>query len=275
MAKCKYCGKDAGFFSSVHKECEVFAKQTKDYFSQVALHVFHHGGDEMAMRQALADAAEKACLSPEERHQAAIDAITLGVNEALEDGIVTANEEKNILMLTRLLSLSERQLQASEAWDRLVKSRVLADILEGKVPSRFTFSGLKALLQKGESVIWAFNNVLFHEARTRRHYVGGSTGVSVRVASGVYLRTSAFKGHPVDKTELVHVDTGDFIITNKHIFMEGAFGTVKMPIRKLASMTPYSDGVGLQLDTASAKLRIFQNLDGWFAYNVITNLNLL
>lgn len=275
MAKCKYCGKDAGFFSSVHKECESFAKETMDYFTQRALHAFLHGGDEKELREALDNATRNACLSPEQREKAALDAIGRGVFEAMEDGIVTAEEEKNLLMLTRALSIPEKTLWASDAWAQLVKSRTLADIMEGKTPARFQASGLNIVLQKGETVIWAFNGVASHETRTRRHFVGGSAGVSVRVAKGVYLRTSAFRGHPVEKTEMVHADTGALIITNKNLFFQGAFGVVKLPVRKLAAIDPYSDGIGLQLDTASAKMRLFQNLDGWFAYNVITNLNLL
>lgn len=275
MAKCKYCGKDAGIFKSVHPECEKFAKETMHFFTQMAVHACLHGGDEAELRTALSEAAANARLSAEERQKATLDALSQAAAQALEDGIVTPDEEKNLLMVTRILEIPDQTLYASEAWGQLVKSRVLAEVMAGKVPERCNASGLQVVLQKGESVIWMFNKVASYESRTRRHFVGASAGVSVRVAKGVYLRTSAFKGHPVEKTEIVHADTGSLIITNKNIFFQGAIKVVKLPARKLAAIQPYSDGIGLQLDTASATMRLFQNLDGWFAYNVVSNLNLL
>ncbi len=259
----------------MHKECEQFAKETMDYFTQLTIHAFIHGGDETEIRNALENASKNACLSPEQREAAAMQALNRAVSEAMEDGIVTPEEEKNLLMLISALAIPDKTLCTSDAWEQLVKSRVLADIMEGKTPDHFEARGLTIVLQKGEKVIWAFNRVASHETRTRRHFVGGSAGVSVKIAKGVYFRSAAFRGHPVEKTELVHADTGAFIITNKHLFFQGAVRVVKLPVRKLAAIDPYSDGIGLQLDTASAKMRLFQNLDGKFAYNVITNLNLL
>lgn len=275
MAKCKYCGKDAGFFSSTHKECERFAKETMEYFTQLAMHAFIHGGDEKELRLALNEAVQRAALTPEQSEQAALAAITRSVETALEDGVVTEEEDEHLVLLTKAFTIPDKTLWELPAWGQLVKSRVLADILDGKTPTDFQATGMTIVLQKGETVIWAFNGVASHETRTRRHFVGSSAGVSVRVMKGVYLRTSAFKGHPVETTERVHADTGAFIITTKHVFFQGAFGVVKMPLKKLASVDPYSDGIGLQLDSASAKPRVFQGLDGWFTYNVITNLHLL
>lgn len=275
MAKCKYCGKDAGFFSSVHKECESFAQETIAYFKQLASHAFLHGGNENELKANLEKAARAAIITPEQRQKAALEALENGVSQALEDGVVTEGEEKNLLMLTRVLGISNSVLHSSQAWDQLVKSRVLADILNGRVPKRFTMNGLSVLLQKGEDVIWGFGGVDFNEARKRTHYVGGSVGVSVRVAKGVYLRTAAFRGHPVQKTEMVHVDTGELVITNKHIFFQGGAGVVKMAVKKLAAVEPYADAIGFQLDTATAKRRVFVGVDGWFAYNLVSNLNLL
>jgi hypothetical protein len=47
----------------------------------------------------------------------------------------------------------------------------------------------------------------------------------------------------------------------------------RIEFNKIITMTKYEDGIGLQKDWVSAKPRIFKNLDGWFAYNAISNLN--
>lgn len=238
MAKCKYCGKSAGLFSKAHQECEEFAQETIKYFKDLAAHAFVHGGDLCELKMALRKAAAEACLEDQEREQTALQAIAKGIENALEDGVVTKEEENNLILLKEAFSLRDASLYALPAWDKLVKSRVLADILEGRTPKRFHAGGLTIVLQPHETVIWAFPNVAFFEMRTRRAFVGGSAGISVRVMKGVYLRSSAFRGHPVETAENVHVDTGAFVITNKHLFFQGASGVVKMPAKKLVTIDP-------------------------------------
>jgi hypothetical protein len=58
-------------------------------------------------------------------------------------------------------------------------------------------------------------------------------------------------------------------------YFAGPKKSLRMPYSKLVSVEPYSDGVGLQKDGASAKPMTFTPLDGWFAYNLIKNLSVL
>jgi len=45
-----------------------------------------------------------------------------------------------------------------------------------------------------------------------------------------------------------------------------------VPYSKIVSFTPYSDGIGIQRDAASAKPQTFVTGDGWFIYNLVVNL---
>lgn len=110
--------------------------------------------------------------------------------------------------------LSQNELDRRGAFTEMVKAAVLRDVLSGTVPERFSVAGsLQVNLLKNESIVWAFRNCKYLEDRTRRRYVRGSTGASIRVMKGVYLRASSFRGHPVDYAERVHVDTGWVVIT--------------------------------------------------------------
>jgi hypothetical protein len=81
--------------------------------------------------------------------------------------------------------------------------------MTGVIPHRMTVDGnLRFNFQKSEQVVWVFEEVDYLEDKTRRQYVGGSRGVSVRVMKGVYYHIGGFKGHAIDRTERVHVDTG-------------------------------------------------------------------
>ncbi len=169
-----------------------------------------------------------------------------------------------------------RRLSSSQgerpSYLKLVKAAVIRDLCEGKVPSRLQIDGqLPLVLQKGEQVIWVFKDAKYYESRTRTHYVGGSHGVSLRVMKGVYYRVGAFRGDPVQTTALVHVDTGLLVVTNKHLTFIGPQKSVRLKHEKIISCIPYSDGIGICRDAATAKPQIFVTDDGWFTYNVIVN----
>ena len=112
-----------------------------------------------------------------------------------------------------------------------------------------------------------------YEQRTRTQYQGGYSGVSVRIAKGVYYRTGGFKGHPVKIEEMKYIGTGIFAITNKHVYFASSSKSFRIQFGKIITMDPYEDGIGLQKDGATAKPQVFKNIDGWFTYNVISNLN--
>ncbi len=182
-------------------------------------------------------------------------------------------EEERLTKLKDRLSLSQDELDKYGARTRAIKAAVIRDVLNGVIPKRFRIEdSLPINLQKGEQVVWAFNPVEYLEDRTRRQYVGGTQGVSVRVMKGVYYRVGAFKGQPIDRTVRIHVDTGLVAITNKHIYFSGPAKSFRIPYATIVSFQPFHDGMGLTRDSASAKPQIFVTGDGWFTYNLVTNL---
>lgn len=102
--------------------------------------------------------------------------------------------------------------------------------------------------------------------------MGGSSGVSIRVMKGVYYHVGGFKGRAIDRAERVHEDTGVVGITTKQIYFSGAKKAFRIPYTKIVSFEPFSNGLGLIRDAASAKPQFFVTHDGWFTYNLVTNL---
>ena len=158
----------------------------------------------------------------------------------------------------------------------MVKGIILREVMEGITPNRFKIKNqLPVVLQNKETVIWLYNNVCAYEDKVRKHYVGGSSGFSVRIARGVYWRSGAIKGQPVETTETVKIGIGCLIITNKNIFWISSSKSIKIPANKIVSIIPRSNGVVLQKDGATAKPISFILDDPWFICNLIRNLNLL
>ena len=207
-----------------------------------------------------------------EQHQLAVRAFENAVTEALKDDILSEDDEKKLIALGQRLSLSQKELNTNWAFRRTVKAAVIREILAGVIPQRIELDTSSVNLEKDEIVVWAFADTPYYEDRTQRSWVGSSHGISVRIMKGVYYRTSAFEGHPVERRQRVAVDTGLLLITNKNLYFSGPEKSLRLPYKKIVSFQPFSDGFGLTKDAVTAKPQIFVTGDGWFAYNLVTNL---
>jgi hypothetical protein len=72
-----------------------------------------------------------------------------------------------------------------------------------------------------------------------------------------------------------YLDTGILALTNKHIYFASERKTFRTPYNKIISMNPYENGIGIQKEGVTAKPQVFKGIDGWFTYNVVSNLTQL
>ncbi len=197
------------------------------------------------------------------------------VNKLLKDGLIPTEDESRINEFIKYFNFGQDVLNKSGSLEKVFKSSILKDVMDGKVPeSKLKIEGnLPFLFQKSEYLIWVFQNVEYYEHLTRTEYHGGSQGISVKIAKGLYYRTSGFKGNPVKIDELQDVGKGIVALTNKQIYFSSGAKSFKVPYNKIVTLNPYEDGIGFQKDGANSKPQILRGLDSWFAYNLITNLN--
>lgn len=269
--KCKYCGEAAGLLSSEHRECA--AKYQKGRTDIMAL----LGSSPMTPVETIASQVESiksnTFISSSEFKQLLIGGWTAAVDKFLDDGVLDPQEEHQLVMLQKQFSLTQTELDSTGAYSRVGKAAVLRDVMSGTLPQRVQVSGsIPFNLQKGEQIVWLFNNVRYLEDKVRREYVGGSGGVSVRVMKGIYYRVGAYSGHSISHTERMLVDTGMMAITNKNIYFGGSAKSFRVALSKIVSFEPYSDGVGIVRDAANAKAQVFATGDGWFTHNLLSNL---
>ena len=237
-------------------------------------------------------------LPPDEQQQIGVEAFVTAVDKALEDDLLSKQEreafERYLERFATLLDLREEEGQLVVEVDggqgnpdlmvaltQLAKAEVIRQVCEGTVPT-YQFraaegSSLPVLpfnFQKSEQPIWIFGSADYYQMQTQRTFRGGSTGASVRVAKGIYLRQSAFRGHAVDLTETVQADSGTLAITTKHIYFHGSQERFRVRYDKIVSFEPHDNGLGIMRDLASAKPETFvvDDGDGWFLYNLVTNL---
>lgn len=274
MGTCIWCGKKAGFLRHAHKTCEKIHRASVQAVSDVVV-TAARGADDLdgAVSRVTALASQGWIDAPTLR-SALMKGFGSAVGSLVEaSSIVTEAQEATLVALAAKLGLQQSELNATPAFQRLVKSGVLRDLSEGKVPARFRLEGAAPFnLQRGESLVWAFSAVNYFEDKTRRTFVGGSQGVSVRVARGVYYHASGFQGRPVESHGLDMIEGGTLGVTTQRVYFVGPTKSFRVPFNKIVSFQPYSDALGIFRDAANARLQVFVTGDGWFTYNLVTNL---
>ena len=164
-------------------------------------------------------------------------------------------------------------LDGNGAQTSLVQAAVIRDITQGIIPQRQNVTGnVPFNLMKSETLVWVIQDVEYLETVVRRERRSTSHGVSVRVARGLYYRPSTFRSRPIEWEETVHADTGLLGLTTKHIYFAGSRKKFRVRYDRIVSFDPYEDGFGIMRDAQTAKPQTFRTGDGWFPYNLATNL---
>ena len=270
MGLCRLCHEKAGFLRSEHKACVEKQKNADPLLRDL---FFKHKEDPRPILAEAQKIADESFITNLQSYKT--DLFSSMVHEALETDGLTEAEETKLDNLLGYLGLTPEDCK--EALMKKGKGVVIREILAGRLPQQ---SGVHfttpVILGKDEQIIWAWSGVAFYEMREHKSFEGGSQGVSLRIAKGVYYRIGSFKGHPVVTTRQTHVGEGALIFTNKHLFWagDGTTKSLKIAWKKLISVQGYSDGIGLQAEGARIKPMTFSlgSDDGWFAKNLAENI---
>ena len=150
---------------------------------------------------------------------------------------------------------------------------MIRDVTQGIVPQRQRVNGAVPFnLMKSEQLVCVIQDVEYLETVMHRERRGTSHGVSIRVARGLHFRPGNFRSRPIGWEEMVHADTGMLGLTTKHIYSAGRRKRFRVRYDKIVAFEPFSDGSGIMRDAQTAKPQTFRTGDGWFAYNLVTNL---
>ena len=229
-----------------------------------------NGGDQL---QDLEVALGEAGLDPAARRRLLVQAWEAAVEGVLEDSVFSLDEEHALGRYLNHFGLATSDVNANGAHTSLVQAAVIRDVAQGIIPQRQNVQGnVPFNLMKSEQLVWVIDGVDYLETVTRRERRGTSHGVSVRVARGLYYRPSAFRSRQVEWEETQRMDKGLLGLTTKHIYFAGARKRFRVRYDRIVTFEPYSDGLGIMRDAQTAKPQSFITGDGWFVYNLATNL---
>ena len=218
-------------------------------------------------------ALEESALSADDSHALLIQGWEAAVETSIEDGVLSLDEENALINYLDRFDLEQSDVNANGAYRTMIQSAVIREAAEGVIPNRLgDIPPVPFNLMKSEQLVWMIDDVDYYEVKTRRERRGTSHGLSIRVAKGLYYRPSTFRSRPIEWEETVHEDTGLLGITSKHIYFHGPRKRFRIRYDRIVSFEPYEDGIGVMRDAQTAKPQTFHTGDGWFIYNLVTNL---
>ena len=221
----------------------------------------------------LSESLRQSTLYADEKTNLLTRAWEAAVEGALEDGLLTLDEENALNRYMDHFGLDQDRLDRNGVLTQMVKGAVLRDVAQGIVPNRQRITGrLPFNMMKSEKLVWVMQDVDYLEVVTRRERRGSSHGLSIRVARGIYYRPSTFRSRSVEWEETVHQDTGLLGFTNKHLYFSGGRKRFRVRYDRIVDFEPFSDGFGIMREAQTAKPESFRTGDGWFAYNLAVNL---
>ena len=228
-------------------------------------------GDERLV--SLSDSLVEAGLMGEQSREALVRGWETAAQGVLEDRVISEDEEDALSRYLDYFGIEQAQADRSGALTTLAQAGAIRDVTEGTIPQRQNVqSRIPFNLMKSEKLVWMFQNVAYLEDVTRREMHGSSRGLTIRVARGIYYRPSTFKSRIVEWDETVRLDTGLMGLTTKHIYFAGDTKRFRVRYDRIVAFEPYSDGIGIMREAQTAKPQTFITNDGWFTYNMATNL---
>jgi len=108
---------------------------------------------------------------------------------------------------------------------------------------------LPFLLSKNEQIICNWDRAHIFSLKKRYIHSGKSSGVSFRLAKGVYVRTGQGKGISTPVESMESLGLGSVVVTTKNLYYKDGSGHVKkLSTSNVIAVTPYIDAIGIEFE---------------------------
>lgn len=141
---------------------------------------------------------------------------------------------------------------------QLARYKYYWEIENGELP----IESVDINLQKNEYCYFSGNaDWLENRTVTKRINYGGPV-LRFKIMKGVYYRAGSVQVQRITSEQLLEIDFGMLYVTNKRIIFVGNKKNTNIQINKILSVTPYSDGIGIEKDSGKSPiLRVICDAD--------------
>ena len=182
--------------------------------------------------------------------------VEIQLGKIIEDGKISPDEWEEFTAIARNLSVDLNIGEVSK--QQLNKLKLFWLIENGELP----IANVPINLQKNEFCYY-YTEAEWLETRTitQRINYGGPTA-RIRIIKGVYYRAGSMSVQRITSEQQQVIDSGTLYVTNKRIIFVGNKKNTNIPLGKILSVEPFSDGVGIEKDSGkSPALRVSDNAD--------------
>jgi len=302
VATCRFCGKKAGFLKSEHQECAAKHEDGLSKLYSLALDALLQFEKSLAslpdttpaqtrlddeqvnalatatlepVNQQLEEVRSSSFCSQEEKSAALIAAWRQGLERFTSEKYLSPSESASLFSYMEFFNIPLATLTETGDLGAFSVFSKVSEIQRGRTPDPWP-KELPFIFERGETPFWHGIDIGLAENRTTRSYEGGSGGLSIRVAPGLYTRVGAFRGHPIGVTSVQLVDIGEMVLTDRQIYFSGPKVTLKIRYGSIVALEAFEDGIGVRTEGGPAK--IFgvgeqwkrPGLIGWYLHSVIS-----
>ena len=112
-----------------------------------------------------------------------------------------------------LANLARECYPAPNANEAQYQKEALDGLNNGAIPTGYSLKGYPC--KKGERLIYSLNGVTHYCSAVHSEWIGHSSGASVRIAKGFWIRTGANRGHSIQRTSMDRQGGGCLVFTNQ------------------------------------------------------------
>lgn len=102
------------------------------------------------------------------------------------------------------------------------------------------------ILKKNEEAYLSLPNIKLSEPRSVRISQSGGFGTSYRVAKGFTLHSGTGRSRSVSHEEIMEIDDGTLVFTNKRLIFAGNKKSVNIDLKKILAINVFKDGISIQ-----------------------------
>lgn len=266
MSNCALCGKPALPLLSVHPKCRKANREAAAELLDLADRALA-GGASSELQRAVERLERDGFLGREQRGTLLRSRFEQKVREALEDNVLTVEEEAQLVEFTESFALGRTELDADGWYTRFVQSAALRDLLHGKLPP----SVLPMKLEPDEALIWMFPTAQRTEGEIAHAAHDAAGAGAIRVSHGLYFRTGAARAKGPEMTVQRPIDSGSLAVTNRFAHFSGRRSRFRIPLEEIEHLEPTTRGVTFERHLGGGKSEGFETGDGWFLMNLLSN----
>lgn len=182
--------------------------------------------------------------------------LDIQLGKIVEDERISPEEWEELNTIARNLNIEIKINEDSKA--KLEKMKLYWLIENSDLPTK----QVEINLPKSEKCFYS-TSVDWLETRTVTQKINyGGPSYRVKIMKGVYYRAGSVKVQRITSEQLQTIDSGIIYVTNKRLIFVGNKKNANIQISKILSVTPYSDGVGIEKDSGKSPiLRVSENAD--------------